>query len=84
MKSPSGLVAQKTNFGLWVISGAYSEKKQNRVEGTCGQFACLNDIIETYFRKLWDLDYLKCDHECHKIKPMSKVLGEFEQQYLKN
>lgn len=81
IQSQNGLVAQKTHLGLWVLSGAFKEKEQKQINSTCRQFLCLNEIPEGHFRKLWDLEYLECNHEGHQGEPiMSKVLSDFEKQ----
>lgn len=78
----SGLVAQQTVMGPWILSGFYSNQTGTedmvKSKRSSHQFLCLTDFPQNSFRKLWDLEYLECPHEKEgQIK--SKVLQEFSE-----
>lgn len=82
VSSSSGLVAQETIFGPWVLSGSYTSSLNegcSNISGLSRQFLCLTDIPESDFRKLWDLDYLGCDNG-EKSDHKSRAMQKFSQQ----
>lgn len=73
----SGLVAQETIFGTWVLSGTYLNPNTKKKDSNPRQLLCLTDIPQSEFRKLWDLSYLECSH----VKPeiQSQVMTQFSE-----